>query len=184
MSRVVLNLAIDLAVVYSVIEPSIEINSPTAHLPRESRPCVPSILKPPELHRVACCRAVAMNMSNMVVFLTIPLISRVHGRTAGHAWGGSPGRRRPICDGMVWAELASAVLSLWAGPSSTPRLLTAAHGWAGCSPSCSSGSLLLWAAGSRVGQHWSCPVLAFAYLDRLLRMGRGDARAPPRECST
>lgn len=68
--------------------------------------------QPRELHRsFGLLQATAMNMSNMVgvgPFLTIPLIlSAMGGPQAMLGW--LVGATLAICDGLVWAELASAV---------------------------------------------------------------------------
>lgn len=70
--------------------------------------------QPHELHRsFGLLQATAMNMSNMVgvgPFLTIPLIlAAMGGPQAILGW--VAGAVLAICDGMVWAELASAVPS-------------------------------------------------------------------------
>ena len=67
---------------------------------------------PPRLHRsFGLLQATAMNMSNMVgvgPFLTIPLIlAAMVGPQAMLGW--IVGAVLAICDGMVWAELASAI---------------------------------------------------------------------------
>jgi amino acid transporter len=69
---------------------------------------------PHELHRsFGLLQATAMNMSNMVgvgPFLTIPLIlAAMGGPQAMLGW--IAGTLLAICDGMVWAELASAIPS-------------------------------------------------------------------------
>ena len=83
-----------------------------------------------------------MNMSNMVgvgPFLTIPLIvASMGGPQAMLGW--VLGALLAVCDGMVWAELASAIPSS-GGTLRVPegRLLRHAPG-GGCSPSYSSGN--------------------------------------------
>jgi amino acid transporter len=75
---------------------------------------MPSESPPRELHRgFGLLQATAMNMSNMVgvgPFLTIPLIlSAMGGPQAMLGW--IIGAILAVCDGLVWAELASAVPS-------------------------------------------------------------------------
>jgi amino acid transporter len=68
--------------------------------------------KPHELHRrLGLLQATAMNMSNMIgvgPFLTIPLILKAMGGPQAML-GWILGALLAVCDGMVWAELASAV---------------------------------------------------------------------------
>lgn len=74
----------------------------------------PSNTSPHHLHRsLGLLQATAMNMSNMVgvgPFLTIPMIlAAMGGPQAMLGW--ILGALLAVCDGMVWAELASAVPS-------------------------------------------------------------------------
>jgi amino acid transporter len=68
--------------------------------------------QPPALHRsFGLLQASAMNMSNMIgvgPFLTIPLILKTMGGPQAML-GWVLGAVLAICDGMIWAELASAV---------------------------------------------------------------------------
>ena len=74
----------------------------------------PSPVENRHLHRsLGLLQATAMNMSNMIgvgPFLTIPLIlAAMGGPQAMLGW--ILGALLAVCDGMVWAELASAVPS-------------------------------------------------------------------------
>jgi amino acid transporter len=94
--------------------PETEQSIDTKFLPMMSTPEDSSAPHPHELHRsFGLLQATAMNMSNMVgvgPFLTIPLIlAAMGGPQAILGW--IAGAMLAVCDGMVWAELASAIPS-------------------------------------------------------------------------
>jgi amino acid transporter len=86
-----------------------------------------------QLHRsLGLLQATAMNMSNMVgvgPFLTIPLIlATMGGPQAMLGW--ILGALLAVCDGMVWAELASIVPS---SGGTFEYLIVACAAWSRCS---------------------------------------------------